>query len=127
MAPTATTITVVPTSEQRRPFRQWAGPRGVATLPGNGFAVPVDMIREVPEELMLGAKVNGVVYFPQAGQVRHDAPPLEPEGGELPEGEWIPLEGELQVGAGPLVTSAWSQPHADDIATTGAPDPDDSP
>lgn len=119
------TITVVPTSAQRREFRRWAGARGVATLPGNGFAVPQELLGELPHELILGARVNGEVYMPAPGQPRHDAPPLETE--QATAGEWIPLEGELIVS--PDVVAGYPQPGADDIPTTGAPDVDgdDSP
>jgi hypothetical protein len=110
--PPPTTVAVFPTSEQRRGFRQWAGPRGVPTLPGNGFAVPVEILGEVPHELLLGAKVNGEYYLPEPGQVRYDAPPVE--------GEWIgPLEGELV--ASPEVVAGFPQVQADDIPTTGSP------
>ena len=105
--PQPTTVAVFPTSEQRRGFRQWAGPRGVPTLPGNGFAVPVEILGEVPIELIIGAKVNGEVYLPATGQVHHDAPPIELA--ELADDE--PLE---VVAGVPQVT-------ADDIPTTGAP------
>lgn len=105
--PAPISLAVFPTSEQRRGFRQWAGPRGVPTLPGNGFAVPVELLGEVPHDLLLGAKVNGEYYLPEPGQVRHDAPPVdEPDlAGDEP----------LEVVAG------FPQVQADDIPTTGSP------
>lgn len=120
--PPPTTVAVFPTSEQRRGFRQWAGPRGVPTLPGNGFAVPVEILGEVPHELLLGAKVNGEYYLPEPGQVRYDAPPLDPVDA------FDALEAAApggQMHASPDVVAGFSQVEADDIPTTGAPDLDD--
>lgn len=107
-----TTVAVFPTSDQRRGFRQWAGPRGVPTLPGNGFAVPVEILGEVPLELIIGAKVNGEYYLPEPGQVRHDAPPILLSD--------MPYDGEDRV-----VVAGFPQVEWDPISTTGAPDLDD--
>jgi hypothetical protein len=71
------TTLVKPTDENRRSFGRWAVAHAVRSAPQNAFHVPDELLGEVPEELILGAKVNGIVYFPQPGQVALDAPPID--------------------------------------------------
>lgn len=132
-----TIVRIFPTSDQQRPFRRWAGPRGIATLSGNGFAVPAERLAEVPQELLLGARINGQVYMPKPGQVGTDAPPLDEDDEPadplalLRDGDKLGAQRAIleQLDESPPEPAIPGIPHprADDVPTTGAPDPDDSP
>ncbi len=91
-------IHVRPASERRRDFARWATGCTVKlrTVGPDTFAVPPDLFVDVPEELLVGAIVDGRRYrspledaetgTPPPGRVekREAAPPVQPDAVPLP-------------------------------------------
>lgn len=74
------TITVLPADEQRVAFARWAVTQGgrVRTCSHAEFCVPLDLFTAVPEEVLIGALVDGHLYRHVEDDVE-PVPAAEPE------------------------------------------------
>jgi hypothetical protein len=72
-------LLIAPTSANRREFARWAISKRVSTRSSNTFAVPDKLFETIPEQVLVGATVNGQPY------VSNGTAHAEPDGPTAPQ------------------------------------------
>jgi hypothetical protein len=85
-------IRVQPAPARRQEFAQWAVAQApkIRTCSGSEFAVPAGLFADAPEQLLIGALVDGHRYVPVIPDVEPEPPHPPPSAPPTPDTEWQP-------------------------------------
>ncbi|WP_051710141.1 hypothetical protein [Streptomyces sp. NRRL S-350] len=111
-------LSIQPAAELRQPFAAWAVAQRpkLRTVGPSSFGVPAALFADVPEELLLGALVDGQPYVPR----QDAAAPAETEPGSAPP-ETAP-GAEQESGPGEALPELPPEAHEPDAVPLDGPD-----